>query len=434
VSGTHHVQGLPVPDLARTYGTPLYIYDGDAIQAQYLGLRRVLSPRVEMLYSLKANPNIAVCALLRKLGAGAEVSSLAELTAARRAGVPAEEMIFLGPGKRPEELAACLADGVGLIVGESFQELDLLDALAGERGMRPRVALRVNPAFSVKGSGLTMGGKPRQFGIDEDQLLASPGLLDRWPNLRVTGIHAYMGTRMLDEAVIAANTERILDLAERLSGRLGFELEVADIGGGLGVAYFDGEHDIDVGVLAERINRVVTPFRDRRPGCRILMELGRYLVAPAGMYVVRVQYVKTSMGERFAIADGGTNHHMAAVGIGSFVKRNFPVDLVNRASEPATGIWNVTGPLCTPNDTLAKGVALPTVRPGDLVAVHRSGAYGPSASPVLFLSHGCPAEVLVHEGRAHLVRDRDTVEDLLRKQHLGAPVPISDRPDIRLGQ
>jgi diaminopimelate decarboxylase len=361
-----------------------------------------------------------VCAELRKLGAGAEVSSLAELAAAAVAGVPATQTIFLGPGKSTAELAACLDRDVAMIVCESFGELDRLDAMAWERGARPQVLLRVNPAFSVKGSGLTMGGKPRQFGIDEEQLLADPALLSRWPSLAVTGIQVYVGTRILDEAVVAANTERIFDLAERVSARLGFALQTVDIGGGLGIAYFDGERDIEVETLAARLNPVIADFRRRHRHTAIAMELGRYLTALAGTYVVRVQYVKTSMGERFAIADGGTNHHMAAVGIGSYVKRNFPVSLVNRADEPAAGSWNVTGPLCTPNDTLVKGALLPDVRPGDLVGVARSGAYGPSASPVLFLSHGYPAEVLVSDGRAHLVRDRDTVESLLGKQHLCA--------------
>lgn len=414
------IGGIEVTALADAYGTPLYIYDANRLREQYQGLRALLDPAVSIFYSLKANPSLAVCQVLHRLGAGGEVSSHAELATALAAGVPPARIIFLGPGKSEQELARCLDENVGLIVAESLAELDLLDAMAGQRGARPRVLLRINPAFSVRGSGLTMGGKPRQFGIDEEQLLADPGLLARWPNLTVAGVHVYLGTRILDETVIAANTERILALAERASERLGFELATVDIGGGLGVAYFDGERDLDLGVLTDLLNPVVASFRGRRPHTAIAMELGRYLTAPAGLYVVRVRYVKSSMGERFAVADGGTNHHMAAVGIGSFVKRNFPVSLVSRVGEPATGPWHVTGPLCTPNDTLVKSAPLPDVRPGDLVGVARSGAYGPSASPVLFLSHGYPAEILVDEGRAYLIRDRDTVHDLLLKQH---PIP-----------
>jgi diaminopimelate decarboxylase len=332
--------------------------------------------------------------------------------------VAGEDIIFLGPGKSRAELTACLDLGVYAIVCESFGELAAIDELAGERGMTAPVALRVNPSFQVKGSGLTMGGRARQFGIDEAQLLATPDLAERHPSVRLMGVHAYMGTRILNADAVADNTERILDLAERLSVALGFPLDLVDVGGGLGIAYFDGEDDLDLAVLAARVNPVVGDFATRHPGTRLVMELGRYLTAMAGTYVIRVEYTKTSLGERFAVADGGTNHHMAAVGIGSFAKRNFPMLLLNRIDDPALESWHVTGPLCTPNDTLGKKVALPPVRPGDLIGVLRSGAYGPSASPVLFLSHGHPAEVLVHRGQPYLVRERDCPEDLLRQQRL----------------
>ncbi|MFI6206347.1 type III PLP-dependent enzyme [Streptomyces sp. NPDC051041] len=415
----HDVQGIPVSELARTFGTPLYLYDGDALERRMRELREAFDPRLQVFFSLKSNPNIAVCALLHAHGARAEVSSMTELLTARRAGVAPGDILFLGPGKSREELAACLDEDVAAIVCESFQELASIDELAGERGVRAPVALRVNPGFSVKGSGLTMGGKPRQFGIDEAQLLADTGLAQRFPHVRLMGVQVYMGTRILTEQSVVENSARIFELAERVSAALGFDLELVDIGGGLGVAYFDGERDLDLPVLAAGLNPVVAGFADRHPRTRLVMELGRYLTAEAGTYVVRVRYVKTSLGERFAVTDGGTHHHMAAVGIGSFVKRNFPMRLLSGAGDPAeTEDWNVTGPLCTPNDTLAKKAKLPPVRPGDLLGVERSGAYGPTASPVHFLSHGYPAEVLVVDGRAHLIREPDRPDDLLSKQRL----------------
>ena len=249
-------------------------------------------------------------------------------------------------------------------------------------------------------------------------LLEHHDLAERMPSVALVGVHVYMGTRILSEDVVAENTERILDLAERISTELGFPLEVVDIGGGLGVAYFDGERDLDPQLVADAVNKSAVPFRERFPDTRLIMELGRYLAAPAGMYVIRVRSVKTSFGERFAVADGGTHHHMAAVGIGSFVKRNFPISKVAGDSGAVLEPWHITGPLCTPNDTLGKNVLIPPLGPGDLIAVGRSGAYGPTASPVHFLSHGAPAEVLVAAGRAHLIRRRDQVEDLLEKQSL----------------
>ncbi|MEU6664507.1 type III PLP-dependent enzyme [Streptomyces sp. NPDC046727] len=419
MSVAFEVQGLSVSGLAAEFGTPLYVYDGEEITGRFRDLRARLHPALEVFYSLKANPNISVCALLHRSGARAEVSSLTELVTALRAGVAPHDIIFLGPGKSAAELAACLDADIHAIVCENLDELALIDRAARERGVTARVALRVNPAFSVKGSGLTMGGKPRQFGIDEEQLLAAgPALAARYEAVRLMGVQVYLGTRILGEDTVVDNTRRILDLAERLSERLGFPLETVDVGGGLGIAYFDNEKDLDVAELTARLNPVLDAFHTRRPETRLIMELGRFLVAASGTYVTRVRYTKTSMGENFAVTDGGTNHHMAAVGIGSYVKRNFPMDALERLDEQPTEPWNITGPLCTPNDVIGKKVPMPPLRAGDLIGVRRSGAYGPTASPVHFLSHGYPAEVLVLDGTAHLIRERDDTEAMLARQRL----------------
>ncbi|MER6681123.1 type III PLP-dependent enzyme [Streptomyces olivaceoviridis] len=419
MSDALEVQGLSVSRLAEEFGTPLYVYDGAEITGRFRDLRARLHPALEVFYSLKANPNISVCALLHRSGARAEVSSLTELVTARRAGVAPHDVIFLGPGKSAAELAACLDADIHAIVCENLDELALIDRAARERGVTARVMLRVNPAFSVKGSGLTMGGKPRQFGMDEEQLLAAgPGLAARYDAVRLMGVQVYLGTRILGEDIVVDNTRRILDLAERLAQRIGFPLQTVDVGGGLGIAYFDNEKDLDVAELTTRLNPVVEAFRTRHPDTRMIMELGRFLVAASGTYVTRVRYTKTSMGEKFAVTDGGTNHHMAAVGIGSYVKRNFPMAALERLDEQPTDPWNITGPLCTPNDVIGKKVPMPPLRAGDLIGVQRSGAYGPTASPVHFLSHGYPAEVLVLDGTAHLIRERDDSEAMLARQRL----------------
>ncbi|MGW2462266.1 type III PLP-dependent enzyme [Streptomyces argyrophyllae] len=419
MSEVFEVQGLSVSRLAEEFGTPLYVYDGAELTGRFRDLRERLHPALEVFYSLKANPNVSVCALLHRSGARAEVSSLTELVTARRAGVAPHDIIFLGPGKSAAELAACLDADIHAIVCENLDELALIDRAARERGVTARVMLRVNPAFSVKGSGLTMGGKPRQFGMDEEQLLAAgPGLAGRYGAVRLVGVQAYLGTRILGEDIVVDNTRRILELAERLAERIGFPLQTVDVGGGLGIAYFDNEKDLDVAELTTRLNPVVEAFHARHPGTRMIMELGRFLVAASGTYVTRVRYTKTSMGENFAVTDGGTNHHMAAVGIGSYVKRNFPMAALERLDEQPTEPWNITGPLCTPNDVIGKKVPMPPLRAGDLVGVQRSGAYGPTASPVHFLSHGYPAEVLVLDGTAHLIRERDDSEAMLARQRL----------------
>jgi diaminopimelate decarboxylase len=413
-----HIQGNTMSALAEEFGTPLFVYDADILEGTYRKLRGVLPASADIFYSLKANPNVSVCALLNWLGTGAEVSSYAELATTLRAGVAPQDIIFLGPGKDERELTACIEAGIRAVVCESLDELDLLDSLLATAGRDEfPVLLRVNPAFGSKGSGLAMGGKPRQFGIDEAQLRDSKHRLAALHNIRVSGVHAYMGTRFLNHEDIVHNTRQILATAEDLAGQLGFPLETVDFGGGLGVAYFDNEEDLDLAALGTGLAGVLSSFSARNPHCRMIMELGRFLTATAGTYIVRARYVKDSMGESFVVADGGTNHHMAAVGVGSFVKRNFPIrHLGNRAG--ALRSYTVTGPLCTPNDVVAKKVQLPEVRPGDLLAVDRSGAYGPTASPGLFLSHGFPAEVMVHRGQAHLIRERDSTEELLAKQHL----------------
>jgi diaminopimelate decarboxylase len=411
-----HVQGIALSELADRFGTPMYVYDGDVLRETYQRVRELLSPQIRILYSAKANPNLSVCGVFRTLGAGLEVSSLAELEIAIRAGFDPDDIIFVGPGKSLEELRACCARGIHAVVCESLDELAMLDDLCAPAGAR--ALIRVNPAFEGKGTRLAMGGKPRQFGVDQEALLGAGAVFRRLRHVRVAGVHAYLGTRILDADGLVHNTRGILAAARELSAAINIPLETVDIGGGMGVPYFDNEKDLDLAVAAHGINEAVAEFLAESPGTRIITELGRYLAGWCGTYVVGVRYVKQSRGESFVVADGGTNHHMAAVGIGSFVKRNFPIRSLSHAGEPADQPYTVVGPLCTPNDVLAKDVLLPQQRPGDLIGVLRSGAYGPTASPGLFLSHGYPAEVLVLDGAAHLVRVRDTVEDLLRPQRL----------------
>jgi diaminopimelate decarboxylase len=412
----HHVGTIATQQLAEQFGTPLYVYDGASLRGVYAALRDQLHPAVDIFYSAKANPNVGVCAVLRSMGAGMEVSSLAELRTARWAGAEPESVIFLGPGKSRAELAACVELGIRAIVCESLAELALIDELSREARRTTRVLLRVNPEFTTKGSRLSMGGKPRQFGTDHEILRGAE--IGRYRHVQLDGIHIYMGTRILDAEAIAENTHGTLAAAQELSAALGFALATVDIGGGLGVAYFENESDLAVADAVAGVNAAVAEFTGRYPDCRVIMELGRYLAAWCGTYVVRTRYVKESRGEHFAVTDGGMNHHMAAVGIGSFVKRNFPISLLSRPDAPPAGRYTITGPLCTPEDVLGRQVVLPEVRPGDLIGIQRAGAYGPTASPGLFLGHGYPAEVLVIDGQAHLVRRRDTVDDLLAKQIL----------------
>lgn len=400
--------------LADKYGTPIFVYDQDMLSDRAADLHDMSGGHLETFFSLKSNPNVSIVAALRQAGVRAEVCSLAELRTAQLAGHTANDIIFLGPGKTEDELRACVDAAIYAVVVESFDELARLDAIARSAGRVQDVMLRVNPELSISGSRLSMAGKPRQFGIDELQL-REESCLPQYSSVRVIGIQAYLGTRILDAEVVLTHTRYILAMAEELANRHGFALDAVDIGGGLGVPYFEGEEPIDLVALRGPMTELLDSFHERHPQTRLILEAGRFLVAESGHYLTRVVSTKVSKGRFFAVCDGGTNHHMAAVGIGSFVKRNFPL---RSCSDGPQETWTLTGPLCTPNDTIGSKVALSGVAVGTVVVVDQSGAYGPTASPGRFLSHGYPAEVLLVDGQAQLIRHRETVEDVLSGQVL----------------
>ncbi|HEX6351743.1 phosphopantetheine-binding protein [Actinophytocola sp.] len=279
------------------------------------------------------------------------------------------------------------------------------------------VLLRINPAYGVSGDRLTMAGRSRQIGIDETIALNAPTTVADHPHVDIIGLQIYTGTRILDADVIVQNTERALDLADQVAERLGIDVRMVDLGGGIGLAYFEGEADPDEATFVSGINLATRKFRAKHPAATIAMEPGRYLVGKAGTCVLRVRYVKESRGDRYAITDGGSNLNMVAIGLGTYVKRNFPTVLLS-ADRPLDGKWSVTGPLLTPTDVLTKQAEMPALRPGDLVGILRMGAYGPTTSIAYMNGQRYPAEILVLNGTAHLVRARDTPEDLLRKQIL----------------
>jgi diaminopimelate decarboxylase len=404
--------------IAEEFGTPCYVYRAEDLERSFAEARQVVGDATRIYYSLKSNPNMSVYAVLQGAGAMAEVSSLAELRVAQICDTDPEHILFLGPGKSRRELVECLTARVRIVV-ESLEELDLIETEAARLATTCRAVLRVNPGFRGKGSGLTMGGAPRQFGIDQELLQQFLALGERAPHVRVEGVHVYMGTRILAADAIVENTRAIFELAESVARVQRFDLAFVDVGGGWGVPYFEKEAPLDLDALRVGMRPLFEEFARRYPDTVTAIELGRFLSGPAGTFMTQVRYTKTSVGQSFAIADGGTNHHMAAVGIGSFVRRNFPIEVLDGEGGESSE-WTVTGPLCTPNDALAKSVTLPHLRRGDLLGIGMSGAYGASASPGMFLSHGYPAEVLVRDGRAELIAEPDSTERILERQRLAA--------------
>jgi diaminopimelate decarboxylase len=423
--------GIPDEVLGRVaaaVGTPAYVYDAEALRGTVARLRQAL-PEADFFYSMKANPNLSILRLLAGLGMGAEVCSLFEIETCVAAGVAPARMIVVGPAKSDAELARAVSLGVKAVIAESLQEIVRIGAIAARMGRRQRVGLRINPDFHVPGARLSMSGKPTQFGIDEGEIGAAIAAVAGDRHLRLSGLHVYMGTRILDHDVIVQNSRAILALAARVRGLAGHPLDFVDIGGGFGVAYSDRETDLDLAALGRTLGPLLREQAAREPGTRIVIELGRYVVAAAGSFVTRVRYTKVSKGVRFAICDGGSNCH-AAAGQAAMFRSNFPMARVGGQSAGksggraggAPGLWMIAGPLCTPTDIIGNQVAMADLSPGDLIRIDRSGGYGPSASPVGFLSFGTPAEVLADGRTLTVIRERATLADHLAPQ---TPRPLT---------
>ncbi|MCZ0736254.1 type III PLP-dependent enzyme [Phreatobacter sp. AB_2022a] len=398
------VGGVRLADIAARHGTPLYVYDAAVMRRNHARLARALAGLADIHYSIKANPNPAVVAVFLAEGAGVEIASLGEYRIARAAGAAPGRILFAGPGKRRAELAAVMADGIGEIHLESFEEIARIEALAG--GTAVPVAIRVNPVAEVQGGAMRMGGRPAPFGFDEEDLDAVVDRVAASSCLKLTGVHMFAGTQILDADMLAAQWTHGLAVARRVAARIGRPLDTIDLGGGLGIPYFAGEKPLDLDRLASHVptlkaEQAADPLIR---AARIVVEPGRFLVGPAGVYVAGVLAAKRSRGARFLVTDGGMHHHLAASGnLGQVIKRDYPLLAPDRVGAASAGPASVVGPLCTPLDTIARKAELPDLDEGDLVAVLQSGAYGLTASPVHFLGHPAPKEVLVDNGTVRLV-------------------------------
>jgi diaminopimelate decarboxylase len=389
------IGGIRLDRLAtRVGGTPFYAYDRQLMTDRVGQLRRLLPKEVHLHYAMKANPMPAVVQHLAGLVDGIDVASAGELKAALDTTMPPENISFAGPGKRAEELARAIAADIVLNL-ESEAEMKLAARLGRQQRMRPKVAVRVNPDFELKASGMRMGGGSQQFGVDAARVPAMLKSIGRL-GLDFQGFHIFAGSQNLRaEAIVEAQT-KIIDLAFDLSRHAPGRIRFINIGGGFGIPYFLGDRALDLKPIGGALGRLADRVADKLPGARIVVELGRYLVGEAGVYVCRVVDRKRSRGEIFLVTDGGLHQHLAASGnFGQVIRRNYPIAIGNRMSESRRETVNIVGPLCTPLDLLGSKVELPPAKVGDLVVVFQSGAYGLTASPLGFLSHPLPQEVLV---------------------------------------
>ena len=389
------IGGIPLTQLAARVGqTPFYAYDRRLLDERAALLRRALPAAVELHYAVKANPMPALVQHLAGRVNGLDVASLGELKVALDAGMDPAQISFAGPGKRPLELAAAIAAGVTVNL-ESARELETVARLGREQGQIPRVAVRVNPDFELKASGMKMGGGSKPFGVDAEQ---TPALLRRIGErgLDFQGFHLFTGSQNLRPAAIVEAQDRTFELALRLAVDAPEPVRVLNIGGGFGIPYFPGDTPLDLAPIAANLERWLPVVKERLPEARVVLELGRYLVGEAGIYVAEVVDRKVSRGHTFLIANGGLHHHLAASGnFGQVVRKNYLVVVGNQVVGTEREVVTVVGPLCTPLDILAERMELAKADVGDLIVVFQSGAYGLTASPTGFLSHPACAEVLV---------------------------------------
>jgi diaminopimelate decarboxylase len=389
------VGGIPVTRLAARIGqTPFYAYDRSLLTERVAYLRRHLPAEVSLHYAIKANPMPAVVQHMAGLIDGLDVASARELMVALDTGMSADDISFAGPGKSDAEVARAVAATIILNL-ESERELESA-IQAGERlGIRPRVAVRVNPDFELRGSSMKMGGGAKQFGVDTDRV---PALLKRIAaaGIEFAGFHIFSGSQNLRADAIIEAQAKTLQLAYRLAEDAPGPVKTVNIGGGFGIPYFPGEAPLDLAAVGAALAERMPEVKQRLPQTRVVIELGRYLVGEAGVYICRVTDRKMSRGQVFLITDGGMHQHLSASGnFGQVIRKNYPVAVATKMGDGKREIATVVGPLCTPLDLLADKMDLAQAEVGDLIAVFQSGAYGRSASPLGFLSHPEPVEILV---------------------------------------
>jgi diaminopimelate decarboxylase len=409
------VAGIEAAALADEYGTPLYVYDLDAVAARVAALRAAMPGGFELAYAVKANPALAVLAEMARLGVGADVASGGELAAALRAGIDPSRIVLTGPGKRDEELAAAARARLRAVTVESPAELGRLERQAEEAGAVVPILLRVAVDAGEAEETPILSAGWRKFGIDPSELEPVARRADASSRLDLLGLHAFGASNVRDPDVIAGHVSRTIELARSLTERVGFSLRLVDAGGGLGIPYAGDEAPLDL----DRLRDLLAPLAGIGP--TVVLEPGRYLVGPCGVLLTRVLDVKRVGGRAVAVVDTGIHHALRPALVG----RGHRLRLL--ADRPRAEPVLVAGPLCTGLDVLPDTLdRVPA--PGDLVALLDLGAYGFTESMPLFLSHPTPAEVAIGGGRSALIRPRVDPSRLLDEQSLASWQLAADAP------
>ena len=395
LDGALAIGEVKLTDVAAQAGeTPLFVYSRALLSQTFARLRAAMPQQLAIHYAMKANPFGPLLQHMNGLVDGFDIASGGELVLAMNAGVDPARISFAGPGKRDAELEAAIGHGVTLNC-ESEGEAERALAIAARIGKPLKIAIRVNPSFDLKGSGMKMGGGAKQFGIDEERVpVLVRRLIDAGADWR--GFHIYAGSQALKADALIETQSQTIALAARLAEEAGVTPPHVNLGGGYGIPYFPGDEPVDIEAVGRALSAELAGRASILADTHFAIELGRYLVGEAGVYLTRVIDRKISHGETFLITDGGLHHQLAASGnFGTVIRRNYPVAIANRFDAPAEDVQSVVGCLCTPLDRLSDQAMLPRADVGDLVAIFCAGAYGASASPANFLGQGPAAELLI---------------------------------------
>jgi diaminopimelate decarboxylase len=377
--------------VAEAGGTPLFVYDGFEVAARAVKFRSVFPPQVALHYAVKANPYAPLLEALSRHVDGFDVASAGELGKVAHFVLP---ISFAGPGKRDQELETAIRAGVTINV-ESEGEAERVLAICEREGLTAKLAIRVNPPFGLKGSGQKMGGLSSQFGVDHDR---APALVRRIVEAGADwrGLHIFAGSQALRAEAVIELQRQTIALTASIAEEAGHAPPYVNLGGGFGIPYFAKDLPLDVEAVGAALAKALAERPKILADTEFAIELGRWLVGQAGVYLTRVVDKKISRGKTFLVTDGGLHHQLAASGnFGQLLRRNYPVAIASRFSAEPVEEVTITGCLCTPLDLLADEAMLPQAEVGDLVAIFCAGAYGLSASPTAFLSQPMAREMLV---------------------------------------
>lgn len=388
------VGGRPVSEWVQEYGTPIYLYDSSVIRKKVVFFRDSLPHQIKLYYAAKANPHSGLLKEMLPLVDGFDVASIGELDGVIKAGANPQTISFAGPGKRRDEISRSIEVGIGSINVESERELDFIVEEGKRFNKTPNISIRINPDFELHGSGMKMGGGAKQFGVDAEKV---PVLMEKIRHLPIDfrGFHIFTGSQNLNAEAICSVMEQSLDLVWRLAGSLADSVRLLNLGGGFGIPYFDKDEELDITLIGRHLNTLLKTYEPRFPNADFAIELGRYLVGECGLYITKVLYKKESRGKTFLITDGGMNHNLAASGnFGQILRKNYPIVIGNNIYAPELELVDIVGPLCTPLDLIGSKVSLPKASEEDLIVIMNSGAYGYTASPLLFLGHSPPQQII----------------------------------------